>query len=356
MCERLLKQSENKIQTAFDDLIFVGRGSSALWAILRGLNRLNAMILLPVNICEIIYPIIKKAGYEPVFYDVNCISGNAGLNNIKDAFTGKETVLIAVHNFGTPVEIDKIAQWSKENNIYLIEDVCNAIGATYREKPVGTFGDAAFFSFGYAKIVEYGVGGAVFVKDQELKEKVNNIISSLEVYSEYHKKRDEEYQLLLRTIRQREYGRGPSVYWPIYKQYADYLLYKLDLKTEREIRQLLVSLDSIIAERSKKALRYRNGITTNKVKHIDEVCGQIYWRYNLLAASEIRNKLICELRRNNILVSSWYPPINELFDNNIVENIYPGGREFGRNIINLFVDHRIGQTDISKTIEIINNF
>jgi dTDP-4-amino-4,6-dideoxygalactose transaminase len=340
----------------FADLLFTGRGSSALWAILKSLNKSNAKVLLPVNICEIIYPIVIKAGYEPIFYDVDCISGNAGLDNIQDAFTGNETVLIAVHNFGAPLEIDKISKWAKEKNIFLIEDVCNAIGATYKEKPLGTFGDAAVFSFGYAKIVEYGVGGATLIKDADLKLTVKDNIFSLEEYSDYHKNKDAEYQRGLREIRQQEHAQLPSVYLPLYKEYSDYLLYKINLKTEDEIKQLLKNLDRNIEERAQKALCYRNEIKSDKVKHINEVSGQIYWRYNLLVAPEIRNALIMELRKNNILVSTWFPPIIELFEKNIDMSMYSGSRTFSKKIINLFVDHRVSPPDVSKTIDIINNF
>ena len=62
------------------DLIFTGRGSSALWAVLKSLDTTNAKVLLPVNICEIIYPIVIKAGFEPIFYDVDGVTGNARLD------------------------------------------------------------------------------------------------------------------------------------------------------------------------------------------------------------------------------------------------------------------------------------
>ena len=343
-----------KIDTA--DLLFTGRGSSALWTVLKSLNKANAKVLLPVNICEIIYPIIAKAGYKPIFYDVDCISGNASLDNIQASFTGEEAVLIAVHNFGMPLEIDKICNWAKGKNIFLIEDVCNAIGATYKEKPLGTFGDAAFFSFGYAKIIEYGVGGATFIKDEDLRLKVKNNISSLGEYSEAHKNKDIEYQRRLREIRQNADTQTPSVYLPLYKEYSDYLLYRINSKTETEIRQLLNNPDNNIEERAQKALRYRNEIKSDKVKHIDEVPGQVYWRYNLLVDPEIRDDLIMELRKNSILVSTWFPPIIELFEKNIDMNKYSGSRTFSRQVINLFVDQRVSQTDVSKAIEVINKF
>jgi len=338
----------------FEELLFSGRGSSALWAILKSLNKSNGKVLLPVNICEIVYPVILRARMTPVFYDVNPNDGNARLKNIQEAYSGEASVLLAVHNYGAPLDIDEIAKWAKENNIFLIEDVCNAIGATYKEKSLGTFGDAAFFSFGYAKIVEYGVGGAALINNEDLKLKVKDHISSLEEYSENHKKKDAEYQGRLREIRQQAHAQLSSVYLPLYNEYSEYLLYKIDRKTEDEIKKLINKIDRNIEERAQKAIRYRNAIKTGKVKHIDEVPGQIYWRYNLLVAPDVRDDLIMELRNNNILVSTWFPPIAELFEEGINMDLYPGSRVFSRQVINLFVDQRASYADISKTVEIIN--
>lgn len=337
------------------DLLFSGRGSSALWAVLKSLNRVPARILLPVNICEIVYPIILKAGYKPVFYDVDGETGNARLDDIRNAFTGEETVLIAVHNFGAPLEIDAIARWAEERNIFLIEDVCNAIGAGYKERPLGTFGDAALFSFGYAKILEYGLGGAVLIKDAELKRAVQARIASLDEFSEHQKNKDEEYQQRLREIRQTEINGNPSVYLPLYREYSDFLLYKLASNAEKEIRALLNDLNRIIEGRTQKAWRYRNEIRQDKVCHIPAVPGQVYWRYNLLVDSSLRDDLCRELRKHNVLVSTWFPPIVELFEQNVEIDKYPGSKSFGERVINLFVDDRVSHNDVSKAIEVINN-
>lgn len=348
--------SESNVKLDVNELLFTGRGSSALWVMLKSLGKPNGKVLLPVNICEIVYPLVTNAGYEPVFYDVNYPNGNASLDNIKDAYKGDEEILIAVHNFGAPLEIDNILKWAKERNIVLIEDVCNAIGAQYEGRPVGTFGDAAFFSFGYAKIIEYGVGGAILVKDRNLKFKVSKAISCMEEFDEYHRNIDAEYQLKLRKIRQKKYDNLTSVYVPLYKEYSNHLLYKISHKMEQEIKRLIRGLDKNIKERGRKALRYRTEIQTDKVKHIDEVKGQVYWRYNLLVAPEIRQKLVEKLRDNDILVSMWYPPIVDLFEQNTDTTMYSNSRRFSEQIINLFVDQRVSDADISETTNIINTF
>jgi dTDP-4-amino-4,6-dideoxygalactose transaminase len=278
------------------------------------------------------------------------------LNNIQDIFTGDEAALIAVHNFGAPIEIDKISEWAKEKGVFLIEDVCNAIGATYQEKPLGSFGDAAIFSFGYAKIVDYGVGGAALIKDESLKLKVKDKISSLSEYSDYYKNKNTDYQSKLRELRSQEHAQTPRAYLPLYQDYSEYLLYKIDPKTEAEIQTFLGRLEDNIKSRAQKAFRYRNEIKSSRIEHIPEIPGQVYWRYNLLTAPEIRNDLIRELRRNDILVSAWFPPIVGLFEERIPKDAFPGSEAFSKRVLNLFVDQKVSQSDVSKAIKVINNF
>jgi dTDP-4-amino-4,6-dideoxygalactose transaminase len=338
----------------YSDFVFAGRASTALWAILKSLNRKGGKILLPVNICEIVYPIICKVGMVPVFYDVDEISGNATLKSIIAAYSGGENVLLAVHNFGAPLEIDRICEWAKEQRVFLIEDVCNSLGGSYHDKPLGSWGDAAIFSFGYAKIIEHGAGGAALIKDATLKDKVVNAVQSLELYSELHNTKNIEFQAKLRAIRNGGARMEPSVYVPIYEAYSHYLLYRIEPDHEEQIRSELTGLKSNLADRAGKSNRYRNEIVSKRIRHIDEVEGQIYWRYNLLVEPAYRPVLIEKLRLNELLVSTWYPPIASLFQNGVDENMYPGSRSFGAKVINLFVDYRVSQDDIERTVEIIN--
>lgn len=340
----------------FDEFIYTGRGSTALFSILKSLDINKKRILLPVNICEIIYPIVVKAGFTPVFYDVNENTGIGNLSNIQDAFSGKESVLLAVHNFGIPLDIEDISDWAKENNIFLIEDVCNSLGASFKNKLLGTWGDAAIFSFGYVKIIEHGVGGAVSVKDIILKNKVQSIINSFENYSSIHKEKNTYFQKKITEVRQQNKKNKIQTYSSLYEEYSNYLLYNIDKSDVKGIINQFNYLAENLAQRNRKAALYRKGIDSNKVNHIEEVNGQIYWRYNLLVDPTIREDLILELRKNKILVSTWYPPIVDFFINDFNVNNFSGSYLFSKKVVNLFVDHRVSESDIAKTINIINLF
>ena len=73
-----------------------------------------------------------------------------------------------VHLYGNPAEMNKIMSFAKNNNLKVIEDAAPAIGATYDNKKVGSFGDFGCFSFQGAKLLVTGEGGMVVTDNEEL--------------------------------------------------------------------------------------------------------------------------------------------------------------------------------------------
>jgi dTDP-4-amino-4,6-dideoxygalactose transaminase len=337
-------------------LIFSGRGSTALYAILTSLEIKERKILLPVNICEIVIPVVKMSGFITVFYEVNPAIGNSDLENVKAAYSKEEAVLLAVHNFGVPLEIDLISEWAKENNIFLIEDVCNALGAVYKNVPVGNWGDAAIYSFGYSKILDLGFGGGLTVREFGLRQKVKELISSFDLFSDLHKDADHEFQSKLRILRKDPCNQLPEIYRPLYEDYTKFLIYRLDEQSVNLIKDAFADLDNIILSRYQKAMMYKNGIRSSKISHIKEVPGQIFWRYNILIEPESRDKLLKLLIDNTCWASKWYPSVNQLFFEENETGSYPGAELFSKRVINLFVDERFSIVEVNRTINLINQF
>ncbi|MFH1004441.1 MAG: DegT/DnrJ/EryC1/StrS family aminotransferase [Bacteroidota bacterium] len=337
----------------FNDLIFTGRGSNALWSILKAIDGKNKSILLPVNICEIVVGIILKLGMCPVFYDVNSKNGNANLALIKNAYRGNENILLAVHNFGIPIAIDEIKRWTAAQNIYLIEDVCNAIGATYKNKPLGNFGDAAIYSFGYAKIIENGVGGAMKIKNKHILNKAIEIMKALPVFNNLYREKDKYYQDKLKKLRKKKIYSITK----LYNKYSDYLIFQLDKNNKQKIKKKLKKLNKNISRRNIIANYYRDNISNKAIITQPFVEGEVCWRYTILATNnDIRNKFVNKIRENNLLVSTWYPPVNNLFFPEQSPKKFPGAYEFGQRVLNLFVDERVTMKDVKKTVTLINSF
>jgi dTDP-4-amino-4,6-dideoxygalactose transaminase len=110
---------------------------------------------------------VALAGAVPVFAD--CVPGAYGVSapTLEQVRSPRTRAAIVVHLFGSPVELGPIHDWCATHGLALIEDAAQAIGARYDERPIGSFGDAAAFSFYPTKnLGAFGDGGAVACRDE----------------------------------------------------------------------------------------------------------------------------------------------------------------------------------------------
>jgi CDP-4-dehydro-6-deoxyglucose reductase, E1 len=113
-------------------------------------------------------PIIQF-GAVPVFVDVDLATHNIDASKIEAAITPKTKAIMLAHSLGNPFNLDVVTAICKKYNLWLVEDCCDALGATYKGRMVGTFGDIATLSFYPAHHITMGEGGAVFTNNVELK-------------------------------------------------------------------------------------------------------------------------------------------------------------------------------------------
>ncbi|HJW57958.1 MAG TPA: lipopolysaccharide biosynthesis protein RfbH [Burkholderiaceae bacterium] len=113
-------------------------------------------------------PIIQF-GSVPVFVDVDLATHNIDASKIEAAITPKTKAIMLAHSLGNPFNLDVVTALCKKYNLWLVEDCCDALGATYKGQMVGTFGDIATLSFYPAHHITMGEGGAVFTNNAELK-------------------------------------------------------------------------------------------------------------------------------------------------------------------------------------------
>ncbi len=115
---------------------------------------------------------VLHAGATPVIVDVDehswCISPFA----IKAAVSDKTKAIIPVHVYGQPCDMDAIMKIAKDHKLFVIEDAAEAHGAEYRGQKVGSFGDAATFSFFGNKIITTGEGGMVLTSNDDLNDRM----------------------------------------------------------------------------------------------------------------------------------------------------------------------------------------
>ncbi|KUY47711.1 lipopolysaccharide biosynthesis protein RfbH [Burkholderia sp. RF2-non_BP3] len=112
---------------------------------------------------------ILQFGAVPVFVDVELGTYNIDATKIEAAISPKTKAIMLAHTLGNPYNLEAITALCRKYNLWLIEDCCDALGATYNGQLVGTFGDIGTLSFYPAHHITMGEGGAVFTNNPELK-------------------------------------------------------------------------------------------------------------------------------------------------------------------------------------------
>lgn len=113
-------------------------------------------------------PIIQY-GAIPVFIDVDIPTYNVKAELIEQAISSKTKAIMIAHTLGNPFNLDVVIDVARRHNLWLIEDDCDSLGATYRDRKTGTFGDLATVSFYPAHHITMGEGGAVLINNPKLK-------------------------------------------------------------------------------------------------------------------------------------------------------------------------------------------
>ena len=113
-------------------------------------------------------PIIQN-GCIPVFVDVEPFTHQIDISLLEKALSPKTSAVMVAHTLGNPFNVKAVKEFCDKHNLWLVEDCCDAVGATHHGKMVGTFGDIATVSFYPAHHMTMGEGGAVLTSNPKLK-------------------------------------------------------------------------------------------------------------------------------------------------------------------------------------------
>ena len=166
----------------------VGSGTEALWLTLLalGIGQGDEVITVP-NTFMATAEAITYSGATPAFVDVDSSSYTMDPAALERAITPRTKAVIPVHLFGHPADMDPIVRIAREHGLFVIEDACQAHGAEYHNRRIGTLADAACFSFYPGKnLGAFGEAGAVVTDDFELQEKIRILRDHGQVRKYHH--------------------------------------------------------------------------------------------------------------------------------------------------------------------------
>ena len=166
----------------------VGNGLDALYLSLKALGIGEGdEVIVPSNTYIATALAVTLNGAIPVFVEPDIRTYNINANRIESAITYKTKAIMPVHLYGQACDMDPILDIAKKYNLFIVEDCAQAHGATYKGKKIGTFGDAAGFSFYPGKnLGALGDAGATVTNDEELAKKVRALGNYGSDYKYHH--------------------------------------------------------------------------------------------------------------------------------------------------------------------------
>ena len=231
-------------------------------------------------------------GAKPVFAEIEDRTYGLDPEDVKKRITPKTKAIIPIHYGGCPCLIRELKEIAEDNNLLLIEDAAESLGAEINDKKVGTFGDSAMFSFCQNKVISTGEGGAITTDSKEIYEKLKLI---------------------------RSHGRLETQDYFSSTEYMDYITlgYNFRMPTMNAALGLsqLKKIDKVIKMRRDKA-----EYMTKKLSRIKEITlptappdyFHVYQMYTIRIndTNQIRDKLIQYLAEKGIMSKVYFDPIH----------------------------------------------
>ncbi len=328
--------------------LYVGRGSTAIYLILKT-NMNKKEVILPANICyAAIYPVIYSDNI-PVFVDINKKTNNMDFDEIIKRITPNTGAIIYPYMYGNvDCDILKIKEYCNDHDILLIEDCASAMGANINGIPVGSIGDYSVFSTGHAKIVDVGNGGLI-LSDKSLLP-IEEIYNSLNLFNEEIENKIQSFSKTYRVLRNEDDLDGQKKFFS--KDYKELFIYKINDNLIRNIKDGIKQLPNIIDDRNDKYNLFVKSL--NKSNHFEIMQlgeGSVAWRFSIIVYDVLeRKELIDKILNNNLFISDWYPNLGKIFSN----DNYPNADYIEKRVLNLSIMDL--NENIIKVCNIINDY
>jgi dTDP-4-amino-4,6-dideoxygalactose transaminase len=275
--------------------------------------------------------------------------------------------------------MDAIMSIADKNNIPVVEDCCLAFGSKYKNKTVGTFGEAGYFSFQWNKPYTTGLGGMVLTNDSEVMEKIKSLCadefcrpskkevfmlaSQLAVYRTFIYPRTTAFaQSAFRYFTKKGIVVGSSStreYEP--KMASDFFKSMSSIQARSGLKQLS-KIDNNIAHRKKMAQRYDEFFEEKNwpVRRYDaSVMEPVMVRYPVRIVEKA--KALAEAARAGIELGSWFEcPLHPIetpltvYDYEV--GMCPEAEKASKEVVNLPLHPRVGEKTIKRSVEFITRF
>lgn len=308
----------------------VGNGLDALMLALKALDvGAGDEVIVPSNTYIATVLAVMYVGAKPIFVEPDIRTFNIDSARIEEVITPKTRVIMPVHLYGQSCDMEPIMVIACKHGLKVVEDCAQAHGATYKGRKIGTFGDAAGFSFYPGKnLGALGDGGAVVTDNEELAERIRALGNYGSDYKYHH----------------------------IYKGNNS----RLDEMQAAFLAAKLPHLDRMNEARRRIAELYTKGIQNPKVvkPYVAPDCVPVWHIYAIRCAE--RNELERYLSKKGIGTNKHYPiPIHLqecCRDLQIPEGSLPVAEEISRTELSLPMYYGMTDEEVQYVIDAVNAF
>lgn len=325
--EQVLKfENQFKKYLKTKSCIAVNSGTAALHLALSLFNVKNKEVILPsLSFVTTAHAVIYNGGI-PRFADINEEDLCIDTKSIEDLINKKSTVILPVHFAGMPSKISQIKKICSQNDVKLVEDAAHAAGTSFKNKKIGSHGDAVCFSFHPVKNLAMPTGGAITLNSKNFQ----------------------EYETDLRSKRWCGITNREGITYDVDKVGWNY--YMNEFSAAIGIEQLK-RLDKMNKKKIKIAKRYSKEIKINEKITYNENCSyHIYW-----IRVKNRNRFMKEMTQNGIETGIHYKPIHKMtyYDKKI--NL-PITEKISKEIVSIPIHPNLSEAEIDKIIKFTNRF
>ncbi len=355
-------------------------GRSGLYAILRSLEiGKKDEVILQAFTTVALPNVIMLCGAKPVYVDIEKDTYNINPEKIEGKITGRTKAIIVQHTFGNPAEMNRIIEIAKKHNLYLIEDCAHSLGSEYKGKKMGTFGNAAFFSFGRDKVISSVSGGMVITSNSELGKKIKEFKNKIS----YPKKILIMRQLLhpiITFIALRTYYFFSLGKIMMYLSSNSEIITKAYTKKEKKcgspenfpakmpnalakiaFHQMKL-VDKFNNHRMDVAKLYEERLIDDKSVELPKISSDsknIFLWYTILV--ENKKALIEKADKRGIILGDWFPQVIGPTEVDVAKAGYkkgecPVAEKVSSKCVNLPTHHRISIEDVEKIVKVVNDY
>lgn len=183
--ERDVRALEARFAARFGGRAFAFSSARAgLYALLAAMGLSSEdEVLLQAFTCVAVPNAVQWAGGRPIYVDMDPRTYNIDPGDLRRKLTPRSRAVIVQHTFGIPCDLDEVSEIARRQGLRLVEDCAHALGGSHDGRELGTFGDAAVFSFGRDKVISAVFGGMLVVRDNALADRVAALYERLRLPS-----------------------------------------------------------------------------------------------------------------------------------------------------------------------------